>query len=83
MSSEQTSESAPVHAVVMPLCLICWKPVPDYEPEYCCSGFGCGCHGQPSGPCCCSRDCEDAVYSYIGKSLEDRRLLAGIAKWSA
>lgn len=62
-------------------CLICGKPVPGYVAEYCCSGYMCGCMGQPIDPCTCSVDCERAVYDYIGKPFEDRRRLAGIEKW--
>jgi hypothetical protein len=32
-------------------CLICNRPVPDYIPEYCCTGDGCGCRGEPLEPC--------------------------------
>lgn len=64
-----------------PSCLICGKPVPDYVPEYCCDGRECGCFGQPIDPCCCSKECEDAVFSHIGKSFEERRILAGISRY--
>jgi hypothetical protein len=63
-------------------CLICGKPVPDYRPVYCCSDFDCGCGGQPLDPCVCSSECGDALYDHIGKPFEDRRILAGIEKWS-
>ena len=63
-------------------CLICGKPVPDYEPVYCCNGFECGCRGMPRDPCCCSLECEDAVFRYIGEDWDTRRQLAGIAKWN-
>ena len=62
-------------------CVICGKPVSGYVPVYCCSGRECGCGGGPSEPCCCSPKCEDAVYSYIGHSFDERRQLAGIRKW--
>jgi len=68
------------HAI--PHCLICGKPVPDYEPDYCCSGFECACNGMPIEPCCCSQECERAVFEYIGKPFDERRLLAGIAKYN-
>ncbi len=64
-------------------CLICGRPVPDYVPEYCCNGFECGCHGQPSEPCVCSPACGDAVFSHIGKTMDERRQLAGIQLWGA
>ena len=66
---------------MIPTCLICGKPAPDYKPEYCCSGRDCGCQGAPSEPCVCSRECEDAVYNYIGKPYEERRIIAGIEIW--
>ena len=59
-------------------CLICGKPVHDYEPEFCCSGRDCGCMGAPMEPCTCSVECERAVYDYIGHPFERRRVLAGI-----
>jgi len=62
-------------------CLICQKPVLDYEPEYCCSGRDCGCRGQPMEPCICSSECEDAVYKHIGEEFDQRRILAGIELW--
>jgi hypothetical protein len=62
-------------------CLICDKPVPDYKPMLCCSGFDCNCMGQPMEPCLCSSECAIACYDGIGKSYEQRRIDAGIAKW--
>ena len=32
-----------------------------YEPEYCCSGFDCGCRGQ-ADPMACSNKCFDEMY---------------------
>lgn len=61
-------------------CEICGKPVPGYEPEYCCSGRECGCYGLPIEPCICSNACWDAMSAGIGKALEERRVAAGIAK---
>lgn len=61
-------------------CLICGKPVPEYRPQYCCSGRDCGCGGAPTEPCCCSKRCEAAVYDHIGKPFEERRILAGIER---
>ena len=61
-------------------CLICGKPVLDYEPQMCCSGRECGCMGQPVEPCVCSIECERAIYTCIG-TFEDRRIAAGIEKF--
>lgn len=61
-----------------PICLICNRPVPDYTPEYCCYGDGCGCRGQPLEPCVCSPECSAALMTGIGTSFEDRRIAAGI-----
>lgn len=69
--------------VIMDRCVICTKPVPDYKPEFCCTGEMCGCHGEPTNPCVCSQACEEAVFDYIGMPFEDRRLKAGIQKWGS
>ena len=61
-------------------CIICGKPVEDYNPKMCCDGFECGCMGQPTEPCVCSKECGDAVFDYIGKPFDERRKLAGIAR---
>lgn len=61
-------------------CLICWKPVPDYEPEVCCGGHECGCMGMPTNPCVCSDKCGYALFDSRG-SYEERRLKAGIEVW--
>ena len=37
-------------------CLVCESPLPWYEPQYCCSGRDCGCHGAPIDPPICG-DC--------------------------
>lgn len=65
-------------------CLICSKPVADadYKPEFCCNGYECGCRGVPTNPCVCSDACEDALYSGIGKEFEQRRIDAGIERFS-
>ena len=63
-------------------CLICGRPVFGYEPKYCCDGRECGCHGQPIEPCCCSKECENAVYDFIGLTFELRRIAAGVVLWS-
>ena len=62
-------------------CLICGKPVPDYEPKYCCNGFECGCMGMPVDPCTCSLRCDQAVFDYIGLTFDERRILAGISRY--
>ena len=62
-------------------CLICEKPVPDYIPEFCCDGPDCACYGRPIHPCVCSDECEAALLNHIGKSFEERRILAKIAKY--
>ena len=59
-------------------CLICQAPVADYDPKLCCSGFECGCMGQPTEPCVCSQECDSACMDYIGKPFDERRQLAGI-----
>lgn len=38
-------------------CEFCGIAVPDFEPEYCCSGFECCCGGMPMEPCFCSDKC--------------------------
>lgn len=62
-------------------CLICTKPVHDYIPQYCCSGYECGCMGQPIDPCVCSSECNDAVFNNIGMPMEQRRIKASIDIW--
>lgn len=32
-------------------------------------------------PCVCSKECSDDVFNHIGKTMEDRRISAGIALW--
>lgn len=65
-------------------CIICGKPLPDdYEPAKCCDGRDCGCMGLPPHPVCCSDVCEDAVYRYVGKAWEERRILAGISRYES
>lgn len=59
-------------------CIICHKPVPDYIPEFCCNGQDCACQGQPIYPCTCSKECDDAIFKYIGLPYEQRRLKANI-----
>lgn len=58
-------------------CLCCQKPCPEYEPIFCCSGYECGCHGQPCEPCACSVECWNAIIDLDG-TMEDRRIQAGI-----
>jgi hypothetical protein len=62
-------------------CLICEKPVPDYEPVFCCNGLDCGCMGLPTEPCICSDKCYDALMKGIGKEYNQRRIDAGIERW--
>jgi len=38
-------------------CLCCDNFVEDYEPDFCCSGFECGCQGLPIWPPLCEQ-CE-------------------------
>lgn len=73
----ENGDSAPVAQ-----CLSCGKPVPDYEPTFCCADRDCGCLGLPTEPCCCSTECENALYEHTNKSLDERRALAGIEKWT-
>ena len=63
------------------LCLICGKPVLDYEPVGCCDGRECGCMGLPTNPCVCSQGCDAALMTGIGKTYEQRRIDSGIAAW--
>ena len=62
-------------------CLICGKPVPDYVPQFCCSGRECGCMGLPTEPCVCSDRCWQALIDGIGSDYEQRRINAGIELW--
>jgi len=64
-------------------CLICSKPVPEYEPKFCCNGSDCGCMGVPTNPCVCSDECAKALFDGIGKTFEQRRIDAGITRFSA
>ena len=65
-----------VEAIVR--CLICQKPMPDYDPMFCCSGHECGCMGLPTNPQVCSQRCMTACLYGIGKTMEQRRIDAGI-----
>jgi len=80
-TAEQEHEEYIYKSLKTSTCLICGKPVPDYEPKMCCDGRECGCHGLPIEPCVCSKECDRAVYDYIGKPFDERRKLAGIKKW--
>ena len=64
-------------------CLICGKPVEDYEPEFCCSGMDCGCQGVATNPCICSDACWRALLDYVGMPFEERRIKAGITLFAA
>ena len=61
-------------------CIICNKPVPDYEPKLCCSGYECGCLGKPIEPCLCSIECDHALFHSIEGTLEEIRIKNNI-KW--
>lgn len=43
-------------------CEQCGKPVPDYEPQFCCNGQDCGCLGLPIEPCLCD-DCWNNLFN--------------------
>ena len=45
-------------------CLCCDNFVEDYEPDFCCSGFECGCQGLPIWPPLCE-ECESNFYKNI------------------
>ena len=59
-------------------CDICNKPVPDFEYEYCCNGYDCGCMARPLAPCICSDECYHASMNGIGTTFEARRIAAEI-----
>ena len=59
------------------LCLICKKPVYDYD-----SGTT-DPSEPPQHPCVCSDECFRAVMDYIGFKYEDRRIKAGIELYEA
>ena len=82
-TAEQEHEEHVLKSLNHATCLICGKPVPDYEPKMCCDGYMCGCQGMPIEPCVCSEECDLAVYRYIGKPFDERRKLAGISLWRA
>jgi len=44
-------------------CEVCGKFVEGFEYQGCCSGFECGCMGQPIEPCICSNECWDKLMS--------------------
>jgi hypothetical protein len=53
-------------------CIECGKPLPDdYEPAMCCSGFDCGCMGQPTNPPICSAECWDKLMNRNRTSQTD------------
>lgn len=66
----------------METCLICGKPVPDYEPEFCCDGSECACRGIPINPCVCSKKCDSALFDFIGLLFDERRKKSGIEKYN-
>ena len=58
-------------------CVVCDKWVDDYDPKLCCSGFECGCMGQPTEPCVCSNGCWDVIcadecWDAIGTSTKEK-----------
>lgn len=50
-----------INTPVIHKCRMCDKPVPDYKPEYCCSGHECTCLGLPNEPPICSNECWDKL----------------------
>ncbi len=42
-------------------CMMCQKPLENYDPQMCCGGFDCGCMGLPTNPPICSEECWDAL----------------------
>ena len=45
-------------------CMACGKPIEvydEYEPEYCCDGRDCCCHGKPINPVFCD-ECEEKIF---------------------
>jgi hypothetical protein len=78
------SESMPKRKNGIYLCEICEKPMPEYEPKFCCSGtmeMACGCRGLPINPQICSDRCWKAACDGIGKTMEQRRIDAGIVRY--
>ena len=51
-------------------CEHCGKFVEDYDPQYCCNAFDCGCMGRPTVPCFCSQECSDK-YDQMPRYLAD------------
>lgn len=79
--SEPGMQGGSRQAVASVPCLICQRPVYDYEPERCCNGQECGCMGQPTNPCVCSDECDNALMKHIGMPFDERRIKAGIELW--
>lgn len=49
------------------MCTHCYAPIrvfKEYEEEYCCNGFECGCYGYPSNPVFCD-ECEKQIYGEV------------------
>lgn len=44
-------------------CEICGEFVPGFKYIGCCSGFECGCMGQPIEPCICGTECWEVLYA--------------------
>jgi hypothetical protein len=55
-------------------CMVCGKPLENYDPKMCCNGHDCGCMGRPTQPPICSGECWDALMTRNGngKSNDDQ-----------
>ena len=42
-------------------CEVCGKELIDYNPQFCCNAFDCGCQGKPTNPPICSNECWDKL----------------------
>ena len=51
-------------------CEVCGVFIPDYEPQYCCRSFDCGCGGRPIDPCVCGDECYDKLLSKMRSNNE-------------
>jgi hypothetical protein len=58
---------------VIETCIVCNRPVPDYEPQFCCNGHDCGCRGMPTEPCICSNECWDKMINKAEQTTEDKK----------
>lgn len=49
-------------------CEICnMQLMPDYDPQYCCTGYDCGCQGRPNNPAVCSEVCYNKLIESFKK----------------